>query len=194
MPRSQSNNGNAHFTPFGPFELPFEVAALGGKKINRKGIKKRLESAAQQAYPEQPQLWRKGGLYIFAIRRPGGSIAPYYVGMTRDQTLLDEALENHKVRIYNEVLADVLGVPLLFLVAPTDQGKKAANRALLEQIEDILIARLYETNEDMRNKRGKPNKKFMIDGVPLIASQGGMRPGRRSSAAAEMCKLIRVSA
>jgi hypothetical protein len=193
MPRSKSTNGNTHFTAFGPFELPFEIAGRGGKTIDRKGIKKKLELVAQQEYPEQPQVWRKSGLYIFAIRRPGGSTAPYYVGMTRDQALLDEALENHKLRIYNEVLANVSGKPILFIIAPTDAGKKAANRALLEQIEDLLIARLYEMNEDMRNKRGKPSKRFVIDGVPLIASQGGMRRGRRSRAAAEVCKLIRSS-
>lgn len=193
MPRTKSTNGNAHFTVFGPFELPVETARLGAKKINRRGLKKTLRNIAERDYPEQPQLWNKAGLYIFAIRRPGGSVAPYYVGMTRSQTLLNESLAIHKYDIYDDVLLYARGTPLLFLIAPTDRGKKAANRDLIEQIEDILIGRLYEMNVDMRNKRGKPNRPFVIDGVPLIASQGGMRRGRRSASATEMCRLIRVS-
>jgi hypothetical protein len=190
MPRARSTNGNAHFTVFGPFELPVETAGLGAKKIQRRGLKKALLNIAERDYPEQPHLWSKSGLYIFAIRRPGGSIAPYYVGQTSSQTLLEESLKIHKYDIYDDVLLYARGTPLLFLIAPTDTGKKTANRRLILQIEDILIGRLYEMNADMRNKIGKPNMPFVIDGVPLIASQGGMRRGRRSASAAELCRLI----
>ena len=117
----------------------------------------------------------------------------YYVGMTSEQTLLTESLTVHKLDYYDDVLLDVNGTPMLLLIAPTDPGKTAVNRKLLQQIEEILIGRLYEMNKDIRNKKLKPQMAFDIDGVPLIASHGNMRRGRKSKSAAEMCRLIRTS-
>ncbi|HEY9165699.1 MAG TPA: hypothetical protein VIS48_06005 [Candidatus Kryptonia bacterium] len=119
------------------------------------------------------------GCYLFALRA-GKGITPWYVGVAEKQSFQRECFSPHKISIYNDVLDEWKGTPLLYLVArntpearfsaPSRRGHPSAR-----YLELILISRAMEKNPELMNKRDTKLLRDMV--VPTILNSP---PGRRT--------------
>lgn len=133
---------------FGGFEIP--------RKPSKKSVvdARELSSFWKDVEAERPRLASAVGCYVFALRKRGGGVMPWYVGKTCRQGFSKECFTSHKRVYYNEVIADEHGIPLLYLIARTTPGGKLtvsapANEA--EFLESMLIGRALQRNEDLKN-------------------------------------------
>lgn len=147
------------FAVHGPFKVPTE------KRKNGRTIPKDLGD-----FWESTGLAEQCGVYVFSIRA-GRGIVPVYVGKA-SRRFRGEAFADHKRTHYSDALADyVRGTPVMFFVT-WPEGRKA-RPGMITDVEDFLIQTGVARNPDLRNIRGRGEKKWSISGV---VRSGGKRP------------------
>jgi hypothetical protein len=103
-------------------------------------------------------------VYVFSIRA-GRGIVPVYVGKAT-RRFRGEAFADHKRTHYSDALADyVRGTPVMFFVT-WPEGRKA-RPGMITDVEDFLIQTGVARNPDLRNIRGRGEKKWSISRSPL---------------------------
>lgn len=116
------------------------------------------------------------GCYIFSIRAGKGAL-PWYVGLAEKQSFRKECFTSHKLRHYNNAIANRRGTPLLTLVAKyTPKGKLVGptgnEHRDVQFLETMLIAKCLGRNSDLYNaKDTKLLKEMVVPGV-LNTPQG----------------------
>jgi hypothetical protein len=139
--------------------MKYEI--FGGFEIPRKPNKKSVVDTRDRydfwwsIEDTKPGLCHARGCYIFALRKRGGDIVPYYVGKTIRQGFYKECFSHHKLVYYNEVITSQQATPLLYLIARTTPGGKFTasfpeNES--EFLESMLIGRALQRNEDLKNR------------------------------------------
>lgn len=163
--------------------MNYEV--YGGFEIPRKPNKRSVVDAR-----DRNELWRKVheakdylqcalGCYIFALRKRGGGIVPWYVGKTCRQGFIRECFEPHKLVYFNEVVAGEAGVPLLYLIARVTPGGKFTKSFPAREsdyLETLLIGMALQRNPSLKNvTRTKLLKELHVPG--LVNSRANPRKG-----------------
>ena len=156
----------ATFEVVGPFPVPTRRTRSGSRVV---------DEGALGAFWQEARCGERPGCYVFAIRHGRGAL-PYYAGRTYGR-FDNECFEDHKLRKYDNVLADILrGTPLMFfLVHNLARGR--VNRTAIASLEDTLIKIGLERNDRMTNISGTRTNEIAVRGV------WGTGRGRRSVAA-----------
>ncbi len=134
---------------FGGFEIP--------RKPNKKSVVDARDLSTfwkDKVDAAHPNLSSAFGCYVFALRKRGGGVIPWYVGKTSTQGFNKECFTYHKRVYYNEVIADGHGIPLMYLVARTTRsGKLSASAPAREAkfLESTLIGMALNRNQDLKN-------------------------------------------
>lgn len=171
------------FEPYGPFKVP----------IQRGGIDKSREREFWDAVEDvAPDLPNAVGCYIFAIRA-GRGVRPWYVGKTEKAGFRKEVFQDHKFRLYWEILKDRRkGTALLYFLAKhTGSGRFAKpstnGHSSIAVLEELLIGTSLLRNSKLVNKR--TTKHFKELQVPGYMNE---TPGARSQKARELATLLGV--
>lgn len=95
------------------------------------------------------------GCYIFALKSGRGTM-PWYVGKAEKQRFKSEIFAPHKLLLYNEILSERRGTPLVyFLPKVTLAGKlcrpSKRSRASIPFLETMLMSYAYRRNNDLKN-------------------------------------------
>lgn len=148
------------FSIHGPYKLP-----RSGKTMDHQAAAKR-------------DFWNKVdgkedissgcGCYIFAMRA-GKGVRPWYVGKAEKQAFYGEVFAAHKLNIYNSVVANQKGTPVLFLILKrTSKNKlkkptknKNGNK-FISELEILLIGAAYRKNKKISNIKNSVTLKKMI--------------------------------
>lgn len=132
-----------------------------------------------------PTLKAGLGCYLFAIRAAKG-FKPIYAGKAT-KTFGQEVFTNHKLRIFNQALANQLrGTPVLFFVVYPSGARGAKNRKAIDEAETFLIQQALLANKNLLNDRKTHAKDaWGIRGV----LRGGK--GKASKAASELRRAIK---
>ncbi len=152
----------------GPFEL--------GRQANRHGLFER--SFWEHVETAKPGLSKACGCYVFALKN-GDNIKAWYVGKAEKQSFVSECFSSGKRLIFNEVLVDRNGTPLLFLIPRlTSSGRlchptSSAYRDI-EFLETMLIGIALEENAELFNVRKTKYLREMK--VPGIINSAQARP------------------
>ena len=116
------------------------------------------------------------GCYIFSIRA-GKGVLPWYVGLAEKQSFRKECFTSHKLKHYNNAIANRKGTPLLTLVAKyTPKGKLVGptgnEHRDIQFLETMLIASCMNRNGDLYNvKDTKLLREMVVPGL-LNTPQG----------------------
>jgi hypothetical protein len=131
------------------------------------------------------------GCYLFGLSFRG-KLTPWYVGMTVAQAgFKAEAFQPHKIGIYNGILADHPGKPILFffpLMTPEEKFSKARThgKKVIGWLERTLMALAFGRNPEISNVR---DMKFLRN-VEVLGLLGPKRTGRPYREAAEIRKML----
>jgi hypothetical protein len=145
----------------------------GGYEIERKANRLGLfdDTFWDRVSEEENDLPWACGCYVFALQN-GHNIRPWYVGKTERRTFEKECFQSGKINIYNEVLVDRNGTPLLFLLprltrsgtkfsAPSKSGYRD-----IEFLETMLIGMALERNAELANiRKTKLLREMRVPGV-----------------------------
>ena len=152
----------ANFTVRGPFDVPVTT-----KKAGRIITKADISSF----WDARPGIAKTRGCYVFAFRASKG-LKPIYVGKAT-KTFSQEVFTDHKVRNYNDALADqVKGTPVLFFVALTTT-KGPTNKTAIDDAESYLIQLGLAANKELANDRKVKVPSWSIQGV-VRSSKGAV--------------------
>jgi hypothetical protein len=143
------------------FDISPSVRGRGGKIIDNTCID--TFWAAAQDYQA------RHGCYVFSLRAGKGA-RPWYVGKASMLTLGKEAFSLHKREIYNTIIGDHAGTPMMTFVVPAS-GKGKTPHLMIDEIEEYLIGHAASRNVNLANKRKLPSQKWTIQGV-VPAAQG----------------------
>jgi len=162
------------FTVHGPFKLQKQANGL----VDRQNDAKR--AFWQNVINKDNFLPSACGCYLYAIRAAKG-VKPWYVGMANKQSFETECFASHKVNIYNEVVANRKGTPVLFLLARrTSKGRFAKpsvnGRSDIRFLETLLIATAIEKNPKLMNVQKTKMLRNME--VPGLINSPQARPTR----------------
>ncbi len=127
------------------------------------------------------------GCYVFGLRR-GDKITPWYVGMTHEQAVWDEATSQRNLGIYNQVLRERAGYPVLCLLARLTPTGRAVYRDLkseIEKVEFLLIGAALDENPDLMNVK---ESQFLSELV--IPGWFGAGRGKPSHAAVAFARML----
>lgn len=102
------------FKIFGPY-----LVERRKNRIDKSSLPKFWEMVGE----DMPNLPKACGCYLFATRAAGG-FTPWYVGKADKRSFEDECFDYHKRDIYDEVIADRNGIPVLFLIVRLTGSKK----------------------------------------------------------------------
>jgi hypothetical protein len=157
-----------NFDVSGPF-----VLKRFGKKIQI--LTKETKTALKTILDNTEGLADARGCYVFAIRASQG-YTPHYVGQAAKQPVVDEAMSDPKLTIYNQVCANHNGSPVLFLLPMmTPTGRyNAGNQSspALTFLERWLISQALEKNPNLYNtKETRYLRKLHVVGL-FNATQG----------------------
>jgi len=143
---------------YGPFPVPFESLGKGtSKQIRREHAK---EFWTQTTVKD---VRGKQGCYVFALGVSRG-YTPWYVGKAT-KTFLQEALHDHKLVYYNEVIyKGRKGAPVLFFVARPGSLKKIPKKQI-DNLETFLIQTAVYKNRELKNKQKASVPQWGIRGV-----------------------------
>jgi hypothetical protein len=134
---------------------PFEIKTKNNSRLvdRRASAKKAFWSTVDN---EEEFLPASCGCYLFAIRASKG-IKPWYVGLAAKQPFEKECFTASKINIYNDVLANGKGTPILFLVSKRTKSrklvrpsKKSRHRATT-YLETVMIGAALEKNPELMN-------------------------------------------
>ena len=131
------------FEPIGTFEIPFDK---GTRRIEKEHIQSFFENKDIQ---KKIDLLNTRGCYIFALRA-GKGFTPWYVGQAK-KSFKQEIFAIHKKDIYNSVLANKMGTPMMFLI-----GTSKKNQFLEKEIKDLesfLIFWARKANKGLKNQQ-----------------------------------------
>lgn len=172
--------------------MNFEI--FGPFKIERKS--KRVDKAALPAFWEKvdeqmPGLSAACGCYMFATSA-GGGFTPWYIGKAEKRSFADECFDYHKRDIYDDVLAERKGTPVLFLVAKmtgtknrcAQPGKNGYRE--VEYVESLLIGTALKKNAGLMNiKKTGFAKNLIVPGLMNTPRGEGRKPSVR-----DFCRAI----
>ena len=142
--------------------MNFDVA--GPFDVSRHGPKALITKRSVVDLKLQLEEWAGGlseacGCYVFALRA-GKGYTPHYVGQSCRNSLLKESLNASNVGTYNEILGEIKGTPVLFLIpllTPNGKFRKqtTSDRALPEVnfMEHWLIAEALDKNDELKNNK-----------------------------------------
>lgn len=162
------------FTIHGPYELPRPKNTIDYSPVAKGEFWSKTDIAENVS--------SGCGCYLFAIRA-GRGIRPWYVGKAERQSFYNEVYSPHKLNIYNSVVANQKGTPVLFLILKrTSKGKlakptknKNGSRFILD-LEILLIGAAYKRNKKLLNIKNSVTLRKMI--VPgFINSKRGANKG-----------------
>lgn len=165
----------AKYQPFGPFEVPRKNGIIYSDQAKKGSV------FWNTVEDNQEGLSISNGCYIFSIRA-GKGIKPWYVGQAKGQKgFLQEALADHKLKHYNEVVAATKGTPIIQLLARVTAGgklSKSIKESEIDYMEKILIGMAFHQNKELKNtKVAKLAGKLVIPGIT-----GGEGRGKPSEA------------
>jgi hypothetical protein len=172
------------FEPYGPFKVPIESGGID---------KSREREFWDTVEDTNPGLSTAVGCYLFAIRA-GRGVRPWYVGKTEKAGFKKEVFQDHKFRLYWEILKGRRkGTALLYFLAKHTHGgrfaKPSANgHSSIGILEELLIGTSLLRNSKLVNKR--TTKHFRELQVPGYMNE---TPGARSQKARELAKLLGVA-
>ena len=153
---------------FGPFEIP---RIKNGRRVDRD----RRKNFWDELEEKNEGLAFASGCYIFGIRAGQGA-KPWYIGKAT-KTFKQECFTDHKLVKYNQVLDQMKGTPILFLLARrTPTGKFAKNLGAKESewVERELIHRCLDANDSLLNKRDTAFYQEVI--IPGLINNPRARP------------------
>lgn len=133
------------FDPIGPFEIPCDKKSKV-KRIEKEQIKLFLED---ESILNKVDLSKTRGCYIFALRA-GKGFTPWYVGQAK-KSFKQEIFATHKKDIYNSVLANKNGTPVMFLVSSSKKNKLLEKE--IKELESFLIFWARKANKNIRNQQ-----------------------------------------
>ena len=161
----------AFFDVYGPFDIVREGRACARPQA---GFWKQLEY--------EDDLDSANGCYMFCLKN-GESYVPWYVGMTVSQRgFRGEVFQGHKLDIYDEIMDERRGAPVLLLfplLTPNEEKFSKANgeRPTVEWLEKTLMAMAFRRNPEIWNIRDMGN----VRNVTVRGVIGEKAPGRRHS-------------
>ena len=123
------------------------------------------------------------GCYIFALKN-GNNLKPWYVGKAERQPFARECFSVSKKLIYNNILIENNGSPLLFLLprtTPKNSFCKPTRRVYrdIEFLETMLIGMALEQNPKLANvKKTKLLREMKVPGVINSAQAAPTLPVR----------------
>jgi hypothetical protein len=111
------------------------------------------------------------GCYVFALKN-GDNIVAWYVGKTEKRTFQQECFGAAQINIYNEVLVNHSGKPLLFILPRLTSAKKIFSKPTkgryrdVEFLETLLIGMALDRNKYLTNiKKTKLLREMIVPGV-----------------------------
>jgi len=143
------------------FDVPTSKQRLGGRIVNKDNL--------QEFWKRAGNIADKRGCYVFSLRAGKGE-KPWYIGKASQQALSKECFSLHKLYVYNEVLGNHNGTPLLTFVIPT-HVKGPWPAFAIDEVEEFLIGFGASRNANIANKRKLPHQKWSIQGV-VATSKG----------------------
>lgn len=126
---SGSRSGHTAFRVYGPLEIP-RTKLRKDTVIDKEGLPDFWDSG------EAKDAAKKQGCFILALRR-GKSFTPWYVGKA-SRDLEKDCFTPKKISEYNTILDKHQGQPVLFLLAP-DKNKRKAPAKELSDLERFLL-------------------------------------------------------
>ncbi|MBX9861174.1 MAG: hypothetical protein K2Y42_00350 [Hyphomicrobium sp.] len=115
-------------------------------------------------------LSRACGCYVFAMKN-GSNLKPWYVGKAERQPFYKECFSPAKRLIFNEVLIERNGTPLLFFLPRVTPKRKLCKPTVwkladIEFLETMLIGIALEQNADLANiQKTKMLREMCVPGV-----------------------------
>lgn len=149
-----------HYGVFGGFELP--------RKENRLGDYNK--SFWTETEERKPGLSDACGCYVFALKN-GDNIKSWYVGKAERQPFYKECFSAAKKLIFNDILIERNGTPLLFLLPRMTKKDKLCKPTVwkyadIEFLETMLIGIALEENAELANvKKTKHLREMRVPGV-----------------------------
>lgn len=149
----------------GPFEIP--INKKNGLVDRSKSILKEFWATVDRA---EASTSSSCGCYLFAIRA-GKGFKPWYVGLAGKQSFQHECFSAQKINIYNDVLANRNGTPLIFLLSKrTKKGKfvKPSSKQPhdIAYLETLMIGSAIEKNAKLMNiKKTKYLRRICVPGL-----------------------------
>ncbi len=130
------------FEPIRPFEIPVEKTKV--KRIEKEQVKRFFEDKNIQ---KAIDLSNTRGCYIFALRA-GKGYTPWYVGLAK-KSFKQEIFTPHKKDIYNGVLAQKAGTPVMFLIGSSKKSLLLEKE--IKELESFLIFWARKANKNLKN-------------------------------------------
>jgi hypothetical protein len=136
-----------HYNIYGGYELPRTNKRVGN-------FNKGFWSAVNN---QREGLSKACGCYVFALRN-GDNIKPWYVGKAEKQCFADECFSPHKQNIFNKVLLEKNGTPLLYFIARLTPSDRLCKPTLWKYedvrfLETLLIGTALGENPELANTR-----------------------------------------
>jgi hypothetical protein len=124
-------------------------AALGAKDVTgTDNLIRTIKKSAITSFTQSAWSGRRG-VYVFGIRKQGGSVTPWYVGLADKQKLCEEATSKDKLRKYAAAMFGRTGKPNLTLVVAPAVGPEAP----VDDLETLLIWIARARNPKLLNER-----------------------------------------
>lgn len=171
------------FAPYGPYKLPEQNHEIDDQQKS---------AFWDRVSKENPSIPGGVGCYIFAIRAAKG-YRPWYVGKTERQCFRDETWQPGKLLLYQRVLKQHKGTPVLFLLAkksPKDHFVRPTIRqrvrGSISELERMLIATCKQRNSKLLNKM---HTKYGTIYVPRYLNE---KAGARTKNAKSLARLLRT--
>lgn len=161
---------------------PFKIKKRSNGHIDR--TPEAIDEFWSRVREEDEGLPMACGCYLFAVQA-GKGIRPWYIGLAEKQTFEGECFALHKREIYNDVLADRKGTPLLFLIAKRTTTGRFANPSrngsrTSRFLESLLIGAALERNRELMNIHKTAVLRELR--VPSLVNSPQSRPSRAESA------------
>jgi hypothetical protein len=152
-------------TVHGPFEVPHIQTVKKCWVVDRETSSlARFWREVVGSHEDAADIGGKDGCYVFAMRAARG-FQPWYVGKT-DGRLDREVFNSRNILTYNDVLMEVTGTPVLFLVTNAEPGRSNLPSAIVDRLESDLIKHAFRKNPRLKNERKLTDGSvYKIDGV-----------------------------
>ena len=159
---ASSRSGHTEFRVYGPLEIP--RTKLGKDTVvDKEGLAELWDSG------EAGDAAKKQGCFILALRR-GKGFTPWYVGKA-SRSMEQDCFTPKRTSDYNKLLDKEQGVPVLFLIAP-DGNKRKAPANDLSDLERFLLQSAQAKNPKLLTaKKDLPD--WSIHGVFRSKARAG---------------------
>lgn len=136
---------------YGPFTIPSR-----GNNRSYLIYKEDINNFWSSVHSEHQGLKDACGCYVFAIRA-GRGIKPWYVGKAQKQSFISEVFTDHKMRTFAEIMHNMHGTPVLFLISRLTNAQRFAKPSEkhkdIDFLETWLIADAIRKNKKLSNKK-----------------------------------------